>query len=106
MAYDRALAERIRDALERETGVSEVKMFGGLSFMVDGQLAVSANSRGNLMVRCEPDRVDELLRHKGAQWAEMRGKPMSKGWLEVDRTGTSSGIEFDAWIQEALNFAR
>ena len=106
MAYDKALAERIRDALEQETGVSEVKMFGGLSFMVDGQLAVSANSHGNLMVRCEPDRVDELLTHKGAHWAEMRGKPMSKGWLEVDRTGTSSGIEFDAWIQEALNFAR
>ncbi len=78
MAYDKALAERIRDALSGEDDVEEVKMFGGLSFMVNGKLAASANSHGNIMVRCDPDRVDELLTHKGASWPEMRGKPMSK----------------------------
>ncbi|GAA3184527.1 TfoX/Sxy family protein [Rhodococcus erythropolis] len=104
MAYDKALAERIRDALSGEDDVEEVKMFGGLSFMVNGKLAASANSHGNIMVRCDPDRVDELLTHKGASWPEMRGKPMSKGWIVVDRTGTSSNVEFDAWIKEALDF--
>ena len=94
MAYDKALAERIRDALSGEDDVEEVKMFGGLSFMVNGKLAASANSHGNIMVRCDPDRVDELLTHKGASWPEMRGKPMSKGWIVVDRTGTSSNVEF------------
>eukprot|EP01133_Synstelium_polycarpum_P022795 gene22795-27344_t len=97
MAYDKALAERIRDALSGEDDVEEVKMFGGLSFMVNGKLAASANSHGNIMVRCDPDRVDELLTHKGASWPEMRGKPMSKGWIVVDRTGTSSNVEFNAW---------
>lgn len=56
MAYDKALAERIRDALSGESDVEEVKMFGGLSFMVNGKLAASANSHGNIMVRCDPDR--------------------------------------------------
>ena len=105
MTYDKALADRIRDALVSEDYVSEVKMFGGLSYMVNGQLAVAANSHGNLLIRCAPERVDELLLHKGAHWPDMRGKPMSKGWVEVDRTGTSSTVEFNAWIKEALDFA-
>lgn len=106
MAYDKALADRIRDALADEDDVTEVKMFGGLSFMVKDQLAVAANSHGNLLIRCAPQRVDELLLHKGARWPEMRGKPMSQGWIEVDRTGTSSTVEFNAWIKEAVDFAQ
>ncbi|MGC0364024.1 TfoX/Sxy family transcriptional regulator of competence genes [Rhodococcus sp. 27YEA15] len=106
MAYDKALAQRIRDALADEDDVSEVKMFGGISFLVSGKIAANANSHGNIMVRVDPERVDQLLTRTGASWPEMRGKPMSRGWVSVDRRGTSSNIEFDGWIKEALDFAR
>ena len=83
--FDAELAERIRrclDALE----VREVAMFGGRSFMVHDQLTVAAASDGTLLIRCAPDQLDRLLRRDGAQPAEMRGKPMSPGWIRVDVT--------------------
>lgn len=79
----------------------EVKMFGGLSFMVDEHLAVSANAEGHLMVRCDPDRVDDLLTREGATWPEMRGKPMSRGWVVVQRDAVESDKDLESWINEA-----
>ncbi|MGC1207721.1 MAG: TfoX/Sxy family protein [Ornithinimicrobium sp.] len=100
MAYDQQLADRIRSALQGRS-VREVKMFGGLSFMVDERLAVAANSDGHLMVRCDPDRVDELLARDGATWPQMRGKPMSRGWVVVQRDAVQSDGDLESWINEA-----
>lgn len=100
MAYDRELAERIRAALE-ERSVREVSMFGGLSFMVDERLSVSANAQGDLMVRCDPDRVDQLLTREGTTWPQMRGKPMSQGWIVVQRDAVESDEDLESWIDEA-----
>ncbi len=82
MAFDPALAERIRAAL---AGVPtrEVKMFGGLSFMIEDKLRISANAKGGLLIRVDPEDLPELLTRHGVSRAEMRGKPMSAGWLEV-----------------------
>ncbi|WP_426246588.1 TfoX/Sxy family protein [Nocardioides sp. LHG3406-4] len=103
MAYDEQLAARIRAALAGRPSVREVRMFGGLSFMVDEQLTVAADSQGRLMVRCDPERVDELLERPGASWPEMRGKPMSRGWLVVDSAGTSSAGDLEWWVAQALD---
>lgn len=101
MAYNRELAERIRAAL---TGHSfeEVNMFGGLAFMVNEKLAISASAQGDLMLRCDPDKVAELVGKPGAQWAEMRGRKMKKGWLRIDASGTQSAQDLAFWIDIAL----
>ncbi len=103
MPYDEQLADRVRTALAGRT-VREVRMFGGLSFMVDESLAVAADSQGRLMVRVDPDRVDELSARPGCSWPEMRGKPMSRGWLVVDGSGTTSDEDLEWWVREALSY--
>lgn len=104
MAYDKDLADRVRDALSGESQVREVKMFGSLAFMVNGKMAATANSDGRLMLRCDPDKVEKLLERDGADWAEMRGKPMGKGWIVVADYGIESEKAFNSWITEALDY--
>jgi len=103
MAYDRDLADRIRGALAGRS-VREVSMFGGLTFMVNEKMAANANTRGDLMVRCDPSRVDSLLERDGADWPEMRGKKMSKGWIVVEAKRVKSDKILKSWIQEALDY--
>ena len=106
MAYDEDLAERIRFALSAED-VREVPMFGGLSFMIDEKIAVSANAHGDLMVRCDPARVVELLDRPGAEPAEMgNGRRMSAGWIRVTDDGIRDDGDFEFWIESALEFNR
>lgn len=104
MAYDANLAECIREALAGHQQVREVRMFGGLSFMVNGKMAAVADSRGRLMLRCDPDRADELLTRPGTDWPEMRGRKMGKGWIVVDADRTASADEVGPWIDEALEY--
>jgi TfoX/Sxy family transcriptional regulator of competence genes len=106
MAYDKELADRIRDALSGEAPVREVRMFGGITFMVNDKMTATANTHGQLMVRCDPDRVEELLAREGADWPEMRGRKMSQGWIVVDAYGTESDEAFNFWIEEALTYNR
>lgn len=94
MAYDRELAERIRQALAGRSGVREVAMFGGLSFMIDNRLTIAANTHGELLVRLDPAQVDAL---PGAKPATMNGRPMSKGWVIVPGTN-----DLTDWINLAL----
>lgn len=104
MPFDAELAKRIRsrlDALETR----EVAMFGGRSFMVHEQLAVAAASDGSLLLRCAPGEVERLLRRNGAQWAEMRGKPMSPGWIRVDLEAVRDDPVLVEWIDEAVAYA-
>jgi hypothetical protein len=103
MTYNRELAHRIRAALG-EHDVREVPMFGGLTFMVCGRMTATANTHGDLMVRCDPARADELLTKPEASWPEMRGKPMSKGWIAVSADGITSDADLAAWIGEAVAY--
>ena len=105
MAYDETLADRIREHLGDEPGLIEMRMFGGLAFLVGGHMAVAASGQGGLMVRCDPDRVDDLLARPGARWPEMRGRQMSKGWVVVAAEGTETDDDLAFWIQEALAYA-
>lgn len=105
MAYSKELADRIRDALADEPDVREVSMFGGLSFLVNGKLALTANNRGDMMLRCDPARVDDLTR-RGATVAEMRGRPMSQGWLVAGGEDLRSDQDFAFWLGVALDYNR
>lgn len=103
MPYDEQLAERVRAALAGRT-VREVRMFGGLSFMVDERLTVAADSHGRLMLKIDPSRFDELVARPGAAQGEMRGRSMGPGWLVVDGTGTDSEDDLGRWVGEALAY--
>lgn len=103
MAYDRDLADRVREALSGRS-VREVSMFGGLTFMVNEKMTATANTQGDLMVRCDPSRVESLLTRDGADWPQMRGRRMSKGWIVVEAERVESDQALRSWIQEALDY--
>src|SRR5215510_6380330 len=104
MAYDRDLADRVREALEDQSSVREVKMVGGLSFMVNNKLTVNATTNGDLLIRCDPDRVDNLISETSAEWAEMNGKEMSRGWLVIAAEKLASDDDLEFWIGVALDY--
>ncbi len=105
VAYSRELADRIRGALAAKSAVREVKMFGGLSFMVNERMVVSVLSDGDLLVRADPERADELLTAKGARPAEMgAGRAMNKGWISVSEEAIATDPSFDFWIGVALEY--
>ena len=97
MAYDEALADRIRELISGEPLLTEQKMFGGLGFMVGGNMAVAASSKGGLMVRCAPEDTEVHLT-AGAAPFEMRGKPMD-GWLRVPAEAVTDDAELARWVQ-------
>ena len=102
MAFDPILAERIREALA-PTPVREVKMFGGISFLVDDKMVVSVRGQGGLLVRCDPGSVDQLVDRDGASRAEMRGKPMKEGWIHVKpEVLDDEALAF--WLDTALTY--
>ena len=76
MAYDEALADRIRELLAADADLSEMRMFGGIAFLVGGHMAVAASGQGGILVRVDPARSDGLVATTKAQPAEMRGRPM------------------------------
>ncbi len=83
MAYDEDLAARLRQLLADEPDVTEMKMFGGLAFLVGGNMAVAASGQGGVLVRVDPSSSVALLKRTKAQPMEMRGREMA-GWLRVD----------------------
>jgi len=105
MAYDEVLASRVRDLLAGEPGLTEKKMFGGLAFLVGGNMAVAASGGGGLMVRVDPDQSDALLAATSAHMIEMRGRHMP-GWLSVDVADVETAGELSAWVQRGVAFAR
>jgi hypothetical protein len=105
MAYDRALAERIRDELSGEPGVTEKAMFGGLGFMVDGHLAVAASSTGDLMVRTDPEGPDSWVDGEAVRPMEMRGRPMA-GWLLVSVATVRDDAALARWVGRGATYAR
>lgn len=103
-AYRDELAKRVRAALSGRD-VREVRMFGGVSFMVDGRMAVAAGREGDLLVRIDPARYDQLLQVSGAQDAVMGAdRPMGPGWIRVERPHLETSDELSFWIQTALEY--
>lgn len=105
MAYDEALAERIRDLVADEPGVVEKSMFGGLAFLITGNMSVAASGQGGLLIRCAPQDTDALLDHPGAEHFVMRGRAMD-GWLRVDESGVDSDEALRRWVDGAVAYAR
>ena len=87
MAYDEDLANRIRELLADEQGLVEKKMFGGLAFLLGGNMAVSASGQGGLLLRCDPEQTDALVQKPHAARFEMRGRAMD-GWLRSTPMGS------------------
>jgi TfoX/Sxy family transcriptional regulator of competence genes len=105
VAYDEELAERVRAALASVDGITEKRMFGGLAFLLGGNMTVAVSSHGGLMVRTDPARDDELLALPHASLMVMRERPMS-GWLRVDAEGVRTAAELEAWTERALGYVR
>jgi TfoX/Sxy family transcriptional regulator of competence genes len=104
MAYDEELADRIRELVARER-VVEKKMFGGLAFLVGGNMSVAASGQGGLMVRTDPAQTDELLREPGTEVMEMRGREMP-GWLRVRGDVLDDDAVLKTWVDRGVAYAR
>ena len=98
MAYDEDLADRIRELLGGSRGVTEKKMFGGLAFLIGGNMAVAASGQGGLLVRVDPDQGEKLIRTTKAQPMEMRGREMS-GWLRVESADVRTKAQLSKWVK-------
>jgi len=105
MAYDEDLANRIRELTADEAGVTEKRMFGGLAFLVGGNMSVAASGQGGLMVRVDPDDTDALLAEPHVRPFEMRGREM-RGWLRVDADGVRTSRELEPWVRRGVRYAR
>ena len=105
MAYDEELADRIREQLAGERGVTEKRMFGGLAFLIDGKMSVSASGKGGLLVRADPASVDRWLRGAHVEPFEMRGRPLD-GWLRVDPAGVRTTRQLQTWVTRSVEYAR
>ncbi len=104
MAYDEELADRLRELTQAEAGLTEKRMFGGLAFLINGNMAVSASARGGLLLRVDPAQTGELVRRPGASRFQMRGREMD-GWLHLDAAGFSDQ-QFEEWVRRGITYAR
>ena len=105
MAYDEDLANRIRELVAAETAISEQRMFGGLAFLVHGNMSVAASGQGGLMVRVDPEATDALLAKPHVRPFEMRGRQM-RGWLRVDAEGVRTKRQLSPWVKRGVAYAR
>lgn len=105
MAYDEDLANRIRELVAGEPDVSEMGMFGGLAFLVGGNMSVGASGQGGLMVRVDPEDTDALVAKPHARPFEMRGRAM-QGWLRVDTEGVRTKRQLEPWVKRGVAYAR
>ena len=105
MAYDEELADRLRELLDGEVGLTEQKMFGGLAFLIGGNMAVAASGQGGVLVHVDPADGDALLASTNARPMEMRGRQMS-GWLRVDPEAVRTKRELAKWVRLGAGYAR
>jgi TfoX/Sxy family transcriptional regulator of competence genes len=105
VAYDEVLADRIRELLVDERGVTEQKMFGGLAFLIRGNMAVAASGQGGVLVRVDPAQSDKLVATTKASEMEMRGRSM-QGWLRVDADNVRTKRQLAAWVERGARYAR
>jgi TfoX/Sxy family transcriptional regulator of competence genes len=105
VAYDEDLANRIRELIARDPDVTERRMFGGLAFLVAGNMSVTASRQGGLMVRVDPEETDALLAKPHTGPFEMRGRPLD-GWLRIDAEGVRTKRQLAPWVQRGVAYAR
>ena len=105
MAYDEDLANRIRELIAGEPDLTEKRMFGGLAFLIGGNMSVAASGQGGLMVRVDPEQTDELVAKPHAQPFVMRGREM-QGWLRVDDEGVRTKRQLEPWVKRGVAYAR
>jgi TfoX/Sxy family transcriptional regulator of competence genes len=105
MAYDDALAVRVRALIGDDPDITERRMFGGLAFLAGGHMAVAASGEGGLMVRVDPGETDALVADAGVERMEMRGRRLD-GWLRVDEGVLGGEAELRPWVERGLRFAR
>ena len=99
MAYDQELADRIREIVQDRPGLTEKRMFGGLAFLINGNMAVSASSKGGLLLRVDPADTPALVERPEADRFEMRGREMD-GWLRVQTE------DVEPWVRVGVEYAR
>lgn len=103
MAYDEALADRIQQVLTGQPGLEAKKMFGGVGYMVQGNMACGVH-KDMLIVRVGPDAYEASLSYPHTRPFDMTGRAM-KGWVMVEPDGFASHNELEQWVQAGLDFA-
>jgi TfoX/Sxy family transcriptional regulator of competence genes len=105
VAYDEELAERIRRLIGDEPNLTEKKMFGGLAFLVGGNMAIGASGQGGILVRVDPAQSDTLVATTNASLMEMRGRQM-QGWLRVAAEHLRTKRDLSKWVELGTAYAR
>jgi TfoX/Sxy family transcriptional regulator of competence genes len=105
VAYDEELADRIRELVGNESALTEKQMFGGLAFLIGGNMAVAASGQGGVLVRVDPAQSDTLVATSNARPMEMRGRPM-QGWLRVDAEEIRTKRQLAKWVELGTTYAR
>jgi hypothetical protein len=105
VAYDENLANRIRDIVQDEPGLTEKRMFGGLAFLINGNMAVSASGQGGMLLRVDPADTPTLVQRPEASRFQMRGREMD-GWLRIDPTGLATKRQLKSWVSRGVGYAR
>jgi hypothetical protein len=104
MPYDEKLAERIRTKLKGTRGLTEKRMFGGVGFMVNGNMACGVH-KNDLIVRLSDEGADAALKRAHVRVFDMTGRPM-KGWITVQPEGVKTDNALHAWIDSSVAFAK
>ena len=105
MAYDTELADRIRELIAAERGVEEKRMFGGLAFLINGNMSVAASGHGGLLVRVPPDETDKLVAREHVEPMVMAGRE-TRGWLRVLADGVKTKRQLQSWVSRGVDYAK
>jgi TfoX/Sxy family transcriptional regulator of competence genes len=105
MAYDEDLANRIRELLGSQQGVEEKRMFGGLAFLINGNMSVAVSHQGGLLVRVPPDDTEKLSGRAHVSPMAMAGR-QARGWLRVDADGVGTKRQLQGWVTRGVGYAR
>lgn len=104
MAFDSELADRIRELLDARDGLTEKRMFGGIAFLLNGNMAVAVSSKGGIMVRVDPERTEKLLSMRGAGPMIMNGRELA-GWVRVDDDALNAKRDLARWVERGIERA-
>jgi TfoX/Sxy family transcriptional regulator of competence genes len=105
MAYDENLADEIRELVASERGVEEKRMFGGLAFLVNGNMSVAVSGQGGLLVRVPADELDKVLQRVHVSPMVMGGRDV-RGWVRVDAAGVRTKRQLQGWVRRGVGYAR
>jgi TfoX/Sxy family transcriptional regulator of competence genes len=105
MAYDTDLADRIRELLGPLRGIDEKRMFGGLAFLINGNMSVAVSKQGGIMVRVPPEETEKHLARAHVNPMVMAGRE-TRGWIRVDADGVRTKRQLTAWVTRGIDYAR